>query len=146
MQKMSLEQMDHVLRHIQMHVDEFRNGEFCKDVSYLEKLKEAQHLALDISHDMIHIMRTKKFKGYEDADFSFDVSLPQDLQTHIFRDFDATSFKIGCTLKNALDLDMVDEFHLILSKEDAETQMETLGHAIQDAGVFIKILEQYFIR
>lgn len=39
---------------------------------------------------------------------------------------------------------MVDEKHIILTKEDAEVQMETFGHAIQDAGVFIKLLEEYF--
>ena len=44
--KMSLEQMDHFLRHVKMHVEEFQNGDFYKDRSYLEKLKEAQYLAL----------------------------------------------------------------------------------------------------
>lgn len=47
-------------------------------------------------------------------------------------------------LKATLDLGMVDEIHIILTKEDAETQMTALGNAIQDAGVFIKMLEQYF--
>lgn len=65
--RMSLEQMDHFLRHVKMHVEEFQNGDFYKDRSYLEKLKEAQYLALEVSHDMIHVMRTKQFKGYEDA-------------------------------------------------------------------------------
>lgn len=142
--KMSLEQMDHFLRHIQMHVEEFRNETFCKDESYLEKLKEAQHLALEVSHDIIHVMRTKQFKGYEDADFSFDVSLPQDIQNHVYRSFDSASFKVGCKLKLTMDLGMVDEKNILLTKEDAEVQMETLGNAIQDAGVFIKLLEKYF--
>ena len=142
--KMNLEQMDHFLRHVKMHVEEFRTGDFYKDRSYLEKLKEAQRLALEVSHDMIHVMRTKKFKGYENADFNFNVSLPQDLDSHTFRTFDATSFRIGCKLKATLDLGMVDEIHIILTKKDAETQMTALGNAIQDAGVFIKMLEQYF--
>lgn len=142
--KMTLEQMDHFLRHVKMHVEEFQNGDFYKDRSYLEKLKEAQRLALEVSHDMIHVMRTKQFKGYEDADFCFDVHLPQNLKAHEYHTFDATSFRVGCKLKATLDLGMVDEKHIILTKEDAEAQMETLGHAIQDAGVFIKLLEEYF--
>mgnify|MGYP004590636923 FL=1 len=142
--KMTLEQMDHFLRHVKMHVEEFQNGDFYKDRSYLEKLKEAQRLALEVSHDMIHVMRTKQFKGYEDADFCFDVHLPQNLKAHEYRTFDSTSFRVGCKLKATLDLGMVDEKHIILTKEDAEVQMETFGHAIQDAGVFIKLLEEYF--
>ena len=142
--KMTLEQMDHFLRHVKMHVEEFRTGDFYKDRSYLEKLKEAQYLALEVSHDIIHVMRSKQFKGYENADFSFNVSLPKDLEKHVFQTFDATSFRVGCKLKATLDLGMVDEGHIILTVKDAETQMETLGHAIQDAGVFIKMLEKYF--
>ena len=30
MTKMSLEQMDHFLRHVEMHVEEFRTGDFYK--------------------------------------------------------------------------------------------------------------------
>ena len=39
---------------------------------------------------------------------------------------------------------MVEEKNIILTKEDAEDQMNTFGAAIQDAGVFIKLLEEYF--
>ena len=42
--KMTLEQMDHFLRHIEIHVNEFRQGSFTKGSSYLKKLKEAQKL------------------------------------------------------------------------------------------------------
>lgn len=141
---MSLEQMDHFLRHVKMHADEFRNGTFTKDRVYLDKLTTAQRLALEISHDMIHVMRLKKFEGYEDVDFSFDVSLPDDLKAHVFRSFDYSSFRVGCTLRNTLDLGMVEEKNIILSKEDAEYQLNTLADAIQDAGVFVKLLEEYF--
>ena len=143
-QHMTLEQMDHFLRHVQMHAEELREGDFYKDRSYLEKLKEAQHLALEVSHDIIHVMRSKQFQGYEDADFCFDVYLPADLKSHQFRTFDATSFRIGCKLKATLDLCMVEEQYIRLTKEDAEIQMEVLGNAIQDAGVLIKLLEEYF--
>ena len=142
--KMTLEQMDHFLRHVGGDAEELRSGDFYKDFSYLEKLREAQRLALEVSHDMIHVMRTKKFKGYEDADFCFDVALPADLNAHQFRTFDAASFKVGCKVKTIIDLCMVEEKNIILTKEDAEDQMNTFGAAIQDAGVMIKLLEEYF--
>lgn len=65
MKKMTLEQMDHFLRHMKMHAEEFKNETFTKNSSYLEKLIDAQKLALEISHDMVHVMRVKQFKGYE---------------------------------------------------------------------------------
>lgn len=142
--KMSLEQMDHFLRHMKMHAEEFKNETFTKNSPYLEKLIDAQKLALEISHDIVHIMRIKQFKGYENADFSFDVSLPADLQNHVFRSFDYSSFRIGCNLKATMDLGIIDEKDILLSVDDAEEQMETLGNAIQDAGVFIELLLVYF--
>ena len=142
--KMTLEQMDHFLRHVEMHVNEFRQGSFTKGSSYLKKLKEAQKLALDVSHDIIHVMRIKKFKGYENADFCYDVSLPDDIKHHQFRHFDAYSFRVGCKLKATIDLGIIPEKMIVLSVEDAEQQMNELGWAIQDAGVFIKMLEEYF--
>ena len=51
---MSLEQTDHFLRHVKMHADEVKLGTFKKDKEdYLKKLKEAQKVALEMSHDMI---------------------------------------------------------------------------------------------
>ena len=64
--EMSLEQTDHFLRHVKMHADEVKLGTFKKDKEdYLKKLKEAQKVALEMSHDMIYILRLRKFKGYE---------------------------------------------------------------------------------
>lgn len=40
-ERMTVEQMDHFLRHVKMHADELRNGTFSKDITYLEKLREA---------------------------------------------------------------------------------------------------------
>ena len=71
---MSLEQTDHFLRHVKMHADEVKLGTFKKDKEdYLKKLKEAQKVGLEMSHDMIYILRVRKFKGYENADFSFNI-------------------------------------------------------------------------
>lgn len=117
MRKMSLEQMDHVLRHVEMHANEFRHGNFTKGGDYLKKLKEAQELALEVSHDIIHVMRTKQFKGYENADFSYDIILPNDYKHHRFRHFDAASFQVGCKLKATMDLDIVPDSMIQLSCE-----------------------------
>lgn len=146
MKKMTLEQMDHFLRHMKMHAEEFKNETFTKNSSYLEKLIDAQKLALEISHDMVHVMRVKQFKGYENADFSFDVSLPADLKRHVFRSFDYSSFRIGCNLKATLDLGMIEDKDILLSVEDAEEQMEALGNAVQNAGVLIELLKVYFAK
>lgn len=127
MRKMSLEQMDHVLRHVEMHANEFRHGNFTKGGDYLKKLKEAQELALEVSHDIIHVMRTKQFKGYENADFSYDIILPNDYKHHRFRHFDAASFQVGCKLKATMDLDIVPDSMIQLSCDDAEQQMNELG-------------------
>ena len=50
---MSLEKADHFLRHIKMHADEVKSGTFNKDKEdYLNKLRKAQRVALEISHEM----------------------------------------------------------------------------------------------
>lgn len=138
---MSLEQMDHFLRHVKMHAEELRRGEFCKEVeSYVSKLRMAQGLALEVSHDMIHVMRLKEFKGYENADFSFDVFLPENWKEHHFREYTYTSFKVGCRLKETLDLGYIPEDCIQLSCEEAQSQLEILGNAIQDVEVMIMML------
>ena len=144
MKHMSLEEMDHFLRHMKVHAEEVRKGVFLKDKYYLERLKVAQRLALELSHDIIHIMRIKEFKGYENADFSFNIALPDNWKNHEFRTFDYTSFCVGCKLKNAFDLGVVSEKELSLDSKDMEQQMENLSNAIQDSEVLIKLLEEHF--
>lgn len=39
--KMTLEQMDHFLRHVEMHVNEFRQGSFTKGSSLLKKIERS---------------------------------------------------------------------------------------------------------
>ena len=133
--EMSLEQTDHFLRHVKMHADEVKLGTFKKDKEdYLKKLKEAQKVALEMSHDMIYILRLRKFKGYENADFSFNIKLPDDWKNHEFRTFDCQSFKIGCKMG-------IDERNLRIDVKELEEQMKVLGDAIQDSEVLIKMLE-----
>lgn len=142
--KMSLERADHFMRHMKGHAEELKNGNFTKDKSYIDRLKDAQYIFLEISHDMIHVMRFKQFKGYENADFQFETNLPNDWEHHEFRDFDMTSFNDGIRLKETLDLGIVAEDKIILACENAEVQLTLLGEAIQDAEVFIKMLERHF--
>ena len=144
MNRMTLEQADHFLRHMYQHAKELRDGSFSKDPSYMSHLRDAQYVALEISHDMIHVMRTKKFEGYEDADFDFDVKLPTDWKNHEFKKFDYSSFTIGIKLKKTLDLGLIDESNMILSSEEAVEQLKVLGNAIQDAEVFLKMLQKHF--
>lgn len=138
---MSLEQTDHFLRHVKMHADEVKLGTFKKDKEdYLKKLKEAQKVALEMSHDMIYILRLRKFKGYENADFSFNIKLPDDWKNHEFRTFDCQSFRIGCKLRMALEMG-IDERNLRIDVKELEEQMKVLGDAIQDSEVLINMLE-----
>ena len=138
---MSLEQTDHFLRHVKMHADEVKLGTFKKDKEdYLKKLKEAQKVALEMSHDMIYILRLRKFKGYENADFSFNIKLPDDWKNHEFRTFDCQSFRIGCKLRMALEMG-IDERNLRIDVKELEEQMKVLGDDIQDSEVLIKMLE-----
>ena len=124
-----------------MHADEVKLGTFKKDKEdYLKKLKEAQKVALEMSHDMIYILRLRKFKGYENADFSFNITLPDDWKNHEFRTFDCQSFKIGCKLRMALEMG-IDERNLRIDVKELEEQMKVLGDAIQDSEVLIKMLE-----
>ena len=139
--EMSLEQTDHFLRHVKMHADEVKLVNFKKDKEdYLKKLKEAQKVALEMSHDMIYILRLRKFKGYENADFSFNIKLPDDWKNHEFRTFDCQSFRIGCKLRMALEMG-IDERNLRIDVKELEEQMKVLGDAIQDSEVLIKMLE-----
>lgn len=143
MLKMSMEQMDHFLRHVKMHAEELREGTFNKGPDYVEKLKDAQYCALEVSHDIIHILRFKKFKGYENADFSFCISLPDNFENYTFSEFGPDSFRAGTRLKNALDMG-VEEERLSVEVHVLEMQMENLASAVRDAGVLIKLLEDHF--
>ena len=144
-QHMTTEQMDHFLRHVKMHAEELRNGTFCKDATYLYKLREAQDMALEISHEIFHIMRTKGFEKYEGDGFMFYTKLPENLEQHEFRDFDYESFRLGCKIKRATDMILCDEKDLELDENEVAKELEILGNAIQDAGVLLKLLENHFV-
>lgn len=143
-QRMTTEQMDHFLRHVKMHAEELRNGTFSKDETYLDKLREAQDMAIDVSHELFHIMRTKGFENYAGQDFVFDTRVPENLEEHVFHEFDYESFRLGCKVKRATDMIICDEKSLELGKEEAAKELEILGEAIQDAAVLLKLLEKHY--
>lgn len=143
MMNMNLEQADHFVRHAAKHAEEIRQGNFQKDIAeYSQKLLMARQIFLEISHDMVHVMRSKQFKGYENADFDFDTRLPEDWSDHEFSKFDYNSFNIGIRVKNTIDLGMVEERYILLSLEDAEQQMSVLGKAVQDCSVLLEMLKE----
>jgi len=143
-EKMTVEQMDHFLRHVKMHADELRNGTFSKDITYLEKLREAQRMAIDISHEMFHIMRRKGFENYAGQDFVFNVAIPEDLEHYEFHMFDYESFRLGCKIQRITEILMDDEIKISLEPKPAADELERFSNAIQDAAVMIKMVEKHF--
>lgn len=143
-EKMTVENMDHFLRHISMHAEELRNGTFEKDVTYLEKLKEAQRIAIDISHEMFQIMRRKGFENYAGQDFVFNVAIPEDLEHYEFHMFDYESFRLGCKIQRITEILMDDEIKISLEPKPAADELERFSNAITDAAVMIKLLEVHF--
>lgn len=144
-EKMTVEQMDHFLRHVKMHAEELRSGTFSKDEKYLEKLMEARNMAVEVSHEMFHIMRRKGFENYAGQDFVFETKLPEDLNTHVFHVFDNESFKLGCKIQRITEIALwCDEISIELEPKAASTELETFANAIQDADVFVKLLQEYF--
>ena len=140
---MNLEKMDHFLRHMKLHREELRIGILRKGPEYLENLKEAKVEAIELIHDNFHICRCHGFENYKDADFELTVKLPDDIEKHQFREFDYNSFRISVKNKNALNMGINEKF-LRFELSDLEREMESLANAIQDAEVFIKILEEHF--
>ena len=143
-EKMTVENMDHFLRHISMHAEELRNGTFEKDVTYLEKLKEAQRIAIDISHEMFQIMRRKGFENYAGQDFVFNVAIPEDLEHYEFHMFDYESFRLGCKIQRITEILMDDEIKISLEPKPAADELERFSNAIRDSAVMIKLLEEHF--
>lgn len=145
---MTVEQADHFLRHIKRHAEELRNGTFKKDETYLKKLECAQEMALEISHEMVHIMRRKGFEKYENQDFVFDTKVPEskeELEKYEFHEFDYESFRLACKIQRATEILLWDdEARLDLEPAAAARELENLGNAITDAGVMIELLKDYF--
>lgn len=143
--KMTVEQMDHFLRHVKIHAEELRNGTFEKNVTYLKKLEEAQNMAIEISHEMFHIMRRKGFENYAGQDFVFYVSIPEDIENYEFHAFDSDSFRLGCKVQRMTEIMLwCDEITITLEPKAAAEELERFSNAIQDTAVLIKMLTSHF--
>lgn len=88
----SFEESLFVMRELKSTIDEFKYGTFCKDEKFFEKVVKVRTSVLEWAHDIVYIMRGKQFKGYENIDFSFNLSLPEDFDNFKLSDFQVEHF------------------------------------------------------
>ena len=143
--KLSTEELFHVTRHLKIHIEELRKGELAKDVNYLYLVVSARLGLLECAHDMVYIMREKKFKGYENLDFSFDLDIPKDIniETYEFSLLTYDSFRVAQRVDDLLDL-FQNPSLISLAPEDANEQMKVLERAIVECSIAIKMLKEYY--
>lgn len=144
MTKMMHEDVFHVVRHMRGHIQELREKKLNKEKEYLLEIVDARLSMLELAHDMVYIMRERKYNGYENVDFSFDLRISEDidLEKYEFQIFNFDSFRIIMRIENLLEFQEPEE--ISLSPEDAGEQMNTLNRAIVDMSVAIRILKQYY--
>lgn len=141
--RLTNEQAEHYARHLSIHVNEVKEGNFSKDIEYVDALVQARILFLEAAHDMVYIMREKEFRGYEDADFNFDVRIDEgNLTNHQFQKFDVTSYRVVKRIRNLLEFQKPKLIEL--SREEAEMQMNVLSQTIIDLSYGILLFQKYF--
>lgn len=139
---MALEKYLHNLRHLKGHVEELKNGTFAKGDQYLKDLVETRYRIIEWEHDMIYIMRERKFEGYENQDFSFDLSIPEKLDEYKFYQFNPEDFYT--LVKVLAKLNFLTEISADLEPEAAVKQVKTLQVAILDFSVAIALFKTYY--
>lgn len=143
--RLSTEELFHVTRHLKIHIEELRANALTKDANYLNLIVSARLGLLECAHDMVYIMREKKFKGYENLDFTFDLSIPKDvdINTYQFSLLTYDSFRVAERIDNLLDI-MEDPSFIPLDSKDANAQMKILEKSIVECNIAIKILKEYY--
>lgn len=143
--RLSTEELFHVTRHLKIHMEELKNGNLSKDLNYLNLVVSARLGLLECAHDMVYIMREKKFKGYENLDFSFDLSIPEqvDIKTYEFTLLTYDSFRVAQRIDDLLDT-MADPSLIPLDAKDANEQMKVLEKSIVECSIAIKMLKEYY--
>lgn len=143
--RLSLEELFHVTRHLKVHMEELREGRLIKDVNYLYLVVSARIGLLECSHDIVYIMREKKFKGYENLDFTFDLTIPKDvdIDTYEFAVLTYDSFKVAQRVDELLDT-MTDPTFIPLDPEAANEQMKVLEKSIVESCIAIKMLKKHY--
>lgn len=139
---MTLEKYLHNLRHLKRHVEELKKGTFEKERQYLQDLVETRYKIIEWEHDMIYVMRERKFKGYENQDFSFDLSIPEKLESYDFHEFNPVDFYT--LVKVLAKLDLLTEISTELEPEAAVKQVKILQAAILDFSVAIALFKTYY--
>ncbi len=141
---MTFEQLEHFLRHLYIHAQEIRNGTFDKDIrSYMRNVECARYLSNEIAHTLVHLMRLKKFKGYENADYRFDTEEPsvEELKSYKFTKFVPGDFSYGITIANTMRMGLVSDEDIVLPIDVSQQQMERFGKAIKDCSAILVMLE-----
>lgn len=131
-----------LIRQLKKNVEKFRCGEFCKEEAFFRKVVNVRRNVLEWAHDIIYILRDKKFKGYEDLDFSFSLTLPKDLGSFELRDFETESFNKIVIMQTKLMSSSGIEIDI--EPEQVKIQMELLRDVIVDFSVAIEILKVHY--
>ena len=143
--RLSLEELFHVTRHLKIHMEELREGRLLKDEKYLYLVISARLGLLECAHDMVYIMREKQFKGYENLDFTFDLTIPKDLDinTYEFSTLTYDSFKVVQRIEELLEI-MANPSFILLDPASANEQMKVLEKSIIESCIAIIMLKKHF--
>lgn len=131
-----------VIRQLRKNVEEYRCGKFCKEETFFRKIVEVRRSVLEWAHDIVYILRDKKFKGYETLDFSFSLTLPTDLESFELREFETERFKTIIIMQTKLMSTSGNDIDL--EPEEVKVQMELLRDVIVDFSVAIEILKVHY--
>lgn len=131
-----------VIRQLRKNVQEYRCGNFCKEETFFRKIVEVRRSVLEWAHDIVYILRDKKFKGYENLDFSFSLTLPKDLESFELREFETERFKTIIIMQTKLM--SASGIDIDLEPEEVKIQMELLRDVIVDFSVAIEILKVHY--
>ncbi|MNT50381.1 hypothetical protein D3C72_1872990 [compost metagenome] len=139
---MTLEESLHVTRHLKRHVQELRDGTIEKTKEYLDLLVDTRYKIVELEHEIIYVMRERKFPGYETIDFQVDLSIPETYQNYEFHDFMVDNFLI--ILKVMAQLEYLKLISPDLTQEEASKQLKILQIAIMDFSVAIELFKTYY--
>lgn len=139
---MTLEENIRTIRHLNQHVIELRENRFSKQLTYLREIVEARRITLEMAHDMVYVMREKSYKGYENMDFCFDLTLPKKIEKHEIGTYIIDQFTTALRVKNRLEF--FEARNIALEVIDAEEQMNILSKVIIDLSVAIELFKKYY--
>lgn len=141
--RLTKEQAEHYARHLRIHVDELRTGNLNKNPDYVDYLAQARIIFLESAHDIIYILREKRYQGYENADFEFSITIEEeDVLKHQFSIFDVASYRVMQKIRYLLEFQEAKD--IPLSVEEVESQMNIIGQTIIDLSYGILLFQRHF--